>query len=99
MLIFQMTSGGTTARANTMTPTTSVTSCEPRAMPRSEGCLPRCSHECRYTSLMMADDEAMSSDDTVEMDAAMGPMMATPASQAGSVCAMACGMMLSTLAP
>ena len=47
----------------------------------------------------MAEDEAMSRDDTVEIDAAIGPMMATPASQGGSVCAMACGMILSTLPP
>ena len=48
---------------------------------------------------MMAEDEAINSDDTVEMEAAIGPMMATPAAQDGSVCAMARGMILSTLEP
>ena len=48
---------------------------------------------------MMAEDEAISSDDTVEIEAAIGPMIATPAAQDGSVCAMARGMMLSTLDP
>ena len=42
--------------------------------------------------MIIAEDEAMSRDDTVEIDAAIGPMMATPASQGGSVCAMACAM-------
>ena len=82
-----------------MAPTHSVTACEPREMPRSEGCTPRASQLCRYTSLMMAEDEAINSDDTVEMEAAIGPMMATPAAQDGSVFAMARGMMLSTLEP
>ena len=61
--------------------------------------VPRCAARCSHKSLMMADDDAMSSEDTVEMDAAMGPMMAMPASQGGSVCTMACGMMLSMLLP
>ena len=41
----------------------------------------------------------MSSEDTVEMEAATGPMMAMPASTGGSVREMASGMMLSTLPP
>ncbi len=48
---------------------------------------------------MMAEDDEMSSDDTVEMDAATGPMMAMPANAGGSEAVMTVGMMLSTLPP
>ena len=47
----------------------------------------------------MEEDELMSSEDTVEMEAAIGPMMAMPASHGGRHCAMAIGMMLSTDPP
>ena len=39
----------------------------------------------------------MSSPEIVEIDAARGPMMATLASSGGMACAIACGMMLSTV--
>lgn len=47
----------------------------------------------------MDDELAMSRLDTVEMLAAIGPMMATLASHGGKLSTMAEGMMLSTLPP
>ena len=52
-----------------------------------------------YMSLMMDEDELISSEETVEIDAAIGPTIAMPASQAGRVSMIAMGMMLSTEPP
>ncbi len=38
----------------------------------------RLEHSCIYTSLMIADEEASSREDTVEIVAAIGPMMVMP---------------------
>ena len=49
---------------------------------------------------MMAEDDEMSSDDTVEMDAATGPMMAMPANAGGTLAycaAMAAGFKVADL--
>ena len=61
--------------------------------------MPRRSQADKHTSLTMAEAEEMSSDDTVEMEAATGPTMATPARSGGSDSTMTAGMMLSTLPP
>ena len=99
MLIFQMTSGGVTDKANTATPRSRVIAWLQKATLPSRTAMPRDSQACRHTSLIMADDEEMSSEDTVEMEAATGPMMATPASTGGSDSTITLGMMLSTLPP
>ena len=52
---------------------------------------------CIQRSLTMEEEAVISSEDTVEMEAAMGPTMATPASTGGRQLAMAGGMMPSTL--
>ena len=46
-----------------------------------------------------AEDDEISSEDTVEMEAATGPMMAMPASPGRNVREMASGLMLATLPP
>ena len=61
--------------------------------------MPFTSARCSHRSLTIAEEEAISSEETVEMDAAMGPIIAMPASHGGNVCAMAMGMILSTLPP
>ena len=97
MLIFQITSGGVMASTNTTMPMPNVATWLKRETLSSRTSAPFCSARCSHRSLMIAEEDAISSDETVEMDAAMGPTIAMPASHGGSVCAMAMGMMLSTL--
>ena len=52
-----------------------------------------------YCKGTVTEDEAMSSEDTVEIDAATGPTIATPASHGGRVSTMVRGIILSTLPP
>ena len=99
MFIFQMRSGGTMAKTKTSTPTPRVNSCERRATAISGTGRPDASRRCIHTSFTMELDALIKSELTVEMDAAKGPMMATPASAGGRLCTMAAGMMLSTEPP
>ena len=99
MLIFQITSGGVTASTNTITPMPNVAIWLKRETCASFTSTPFSSARCSHRSLTIAEEEAISSDETVEMDAAIGPTIAIPASHGGSVWAMAIGMMLSTLPP
>ena len=62
-------------------------------------CSSRLSLMFMYTSLTIEEDEESSSEDTVEMVAAIGPMIMTPAQKGVRLCTMAIGMMLSTLLP
>ena len=52
-----------------------------------------------YTSLMMEEEEVSSRDETVEMVAAIGPMITTPAQKGLMTLIMVRGIMLSTLLP
>ncbi|MFR5827591.1 MAG: hypothetical protein ACLUE1_00175 [Adlercreutzia equolifaciens] len=67
---------------NTSRPTASVTAWLEKGDERWEGARPRSSHQW-VSVLMMAEDDEMSNDDTVEMDAPR-IMMAMPASTGGS---------------
>jgi hypothetical protein len=59
----------------------------------------RLEHSCIYTSLMIAEEEASSREDTVEIVAAIGPMMVMPAQKGSMVPMIVSGVMLSTLPP
>ena len=99
MLIFQIRSGGVTAKTKASTPTPNVTAWLETATRLSAGRFPVFSQCRRYTSFTMAEEDEIKSDETVEIDAAMGPMMAAPAKTGGNVPTMDSGMILSTLPP